>query len=181
MKPVDTLTEAAFAKRRGVSRECVRKWKGRGLVKITAGGLVDVRASEKLLDDRPAQYRGGRTKAAPATAKRAGKAKRDKSKRVAAVSLDPARWSTSEAIRRKEVAQARLRQIEADTAAGLVVPIADISKVVGAEYAAVRATLLAMPAKLAHALAAATAPEEAGRLVEVEIHAALAALTAGGA
>ncbi len=169
MKPVNkTLTESAFAKRRGVSRACVTKWKARGLVQITADGLVNVGASEALLDGRPAQYRGGRTKTARII----------KPQQSAAVSADPARWSTAEAIRQKEIAQARLRQIEADTAASLVVPIADVSKAVGAEYAAVRAALLAMPAKLAHALAAATTPEEAGGLLQSEIRAALAALTA---
>ena len=59
---------------------------------------------------------------------------------------DPASWSTAEAIRHKEIAQARLRQIEADTAAGLVVPIADVAKAVADEYAVTRAALLGMAA-----------------------------------
>jgi hypothetical protein len=61
-------------------------------------------------------------------------------------------------VRHKEIAQARLRQIEADTAAGLVVPIADIADAVRHEYAIVRTAFLGMESKLAHRLAAATTP-----------------------
>ena len=58
-----------------------------------------------------------------------------------------------------------------------MVPIADIAKAVADEYAVVRAALLGMAAKLAHRLAAAVTPEEAGALVDTEVRAALTALT----
>jgi predicted transcriptional regulator len=163
---------AAFARRRGVSKPCVSQWKTRGLL-VLSDGLVDIAATEARLAARPAVYRGGR----------AGNRDRRKSASVSSVALvdDPSSWSTADAIRHKEIAQARLRQIEADTAAGLVVPIADVAKAVANEYAAVRAALLAMPSKLAHRLAAATTPDEAGALVDVEVRAALAALTQDGA
>lgn len=160
---------AAFAKRHGVSKACVSKWKARGLVVLTPEGLVDVTASEARLAARPVVYRGGAVKklAKSTTAPKFSTMYSD----------DPATWTTSDAIRRKEIAQARLRQIEADTAAGLVVPITNIADAVRNEYAIVRTALLGMPSKLAARLAAATTPQEAGALVDVEVRSILEALT----
>ena len=55
------LSQAAFAKRRGVSKKTVTVWKQKGFVKLTDDGTVDVEASEWELDQRPATYRGGVT------------------------------------------------------------------------------------------------------------------------
>lgn len=55
------MTQAEFARRRGVSKAVVTKWKAQGLLTITGSGLVDVEASEWSLDQRPATYRGGTT------------------------------------------------------------------------------------------------------------------------
>lgn len=55
------LSQAAFAKRRGVSKKTVTVWKQRGLLKLTDAGDVDVDASEWNLDQRPPTYRGGVT------------------------------------------------------------------------------------------------------------------------
>ena len=162
-----TATMAGFAKHRGVSKTAVTKWKTRGLLVFTPDGEIDVAASDARLADRPAIYRGGAVKSVlapgPSTA--------------GSNTVDPATWSTAEAIRRKEVAQARLRQIEADTAAGLVVPIAGVADAVRNEYAIVRTALLGMASKLAYRLAAATTPQEAGALVDGEVRAVLTALT----
>jgi hypothetical protein len=54
-----TATWAEFAKRRGVSEMTITRWKRRGLIVTAADGKIDVAASEKLLDARPAVYRGG--------------------------------------------------------------------------------------------------------------------------
>jgi hypothetical protein len=165
----NVTTLAGFAKHRGVSKAAVTKWKARGLLVFTAAGKIDVAASDSRLADRPKVYRGGPVKSAPGL------------KPSSVVDLppadNPATWTTAEAIRHKEIAQARLRQIEADTAAGLVVPIADIADAVRNEYAIVRAAFLGMSAKLAHRLAAATTPHEAGALVDGEVRAVLSALT----
>lgn len=55
------LSQAAFARRRGVSRNAVTDWKQAGYLVMTADGKVDVEASEWNLDQRPANYRGGTT------------------------------------------------------------------------------------------------------------------------
>lgn len=172
------MTMADFAKRRGVSKPCVSKWRTKGFV-VLHDGLVDVAASEALLAQRPATYRGGSTRPTrPAPVVDAMPVKPPEAPQAGSMRPgDPSTWSTAEAIRQKEIAQARLRQIEANTAAGLIVPIADVAKEVADEYAAVRAALLSMPAKLAHRLAATQTPEEAGALLDLEVRAALAALT----
>jgi hypothetical protein len=168
---------AAFARRCGVSKMCVSKWKRRGLLVFAANGLVDVAASNAVLAQRPQRYRGGAVKRAAAAAAPNGAVERSGRDGVPADPPDPSTWSTAEAIRQKEIASARLRQIEADTAAGLVVPIAEVADAVRGEYGIVRTALLGMAAKLAHRLAAATTPEECGALVDTEVRTTLASLT----
>lgn len=51
---------ADFARRREVNRATVTKWGAQGLLVLTAGGLVDVEATEWNLDQRPETYRGGK-------------------------------------------------------------------------------------------------------------------------
>lgn len=58
-KPAAFVSQAEFARRRGVSKKTVTEWKQRGLLTMTDAGLVDVEASEWNLDQRPATYRGG--------------------------------------------------------------------------------------------------------------------------
>jgi terminase small subunit / prophage DNA-packing protein len=58
--------------------------------------------------------------------------------------LDPSMVSIDEAKRRKAVADARIREIDLDKAAGSVVPIADITEIISREYAAVREGMLGL-------------------------------------
>ncbi|MBD8906533.1 phage tail tip fiber protein [Methylorubrum zatmanii] len=55
------LSQAEFARARGVSRKTVTGWKQKGLLSLDAEGRVDVEATEWNLDQRPATYRGGVT------------------------------------------------------------------------------------------------------------------------
>ncbi|MHC2090034.1 hypothetical protein [Methylobacterium sp. CM6244] len=55
------LSQADFARRRGVTRKAVTGWKQKGLLVVSDVGLIDVEASEWNLDQRPATYRGGVT------------------------------------------------------------------------------------------------------------------------
>ena len=55
------MTQAEFARHRGVSKAVVTKWKGQGLLAVNAAGLVEVEVTEWNLDQRPATYRGGTT------------------------------------------------------------------------------------------------------------------------
>ncbi|MFE1601596.1 hypothetical protein [Methylobacterium sp. ID0610] len=55
------MTQAEFARHRGVSKAVVTKWKAQGLLALTDDGRVNVEATEWNLDQRPAKYRGGVT------------------------------------------------------------------------------------------------------------------------
>ena len=55
------MTQAEFARHRGVSKAIVTKWKGQGLLALTEDGRVEVEATEWNLDQRPATNRGGTT------------------------------------------------------------------------------------------------------------------------
>lgn len=58
-EPAKAVTQAEFARMRGVSKKTVTVWKAAGLLTLTAAGLVDVEATEWNLDQRPQTYRGG--------------------------------------------------------------------------------------------------------------------------
>jgi hypothetical protein len=53
------LSQAEFARRRGVSKKAVTTWKHKGLLALSEDGKVDVEQTEWNLDQRPATYRGG--------------------------------------------------------------------------------------------------------------------------
>jgi hypothetical protein len=165
------MSFAAFARYRGVSKPAITAWKRRGYVAVTAAGEVDVAESNRRLAARPSARVGGTAKARPI----------EPGTPVSETVDSPANWSRQEALRQREIAQARLAQIEADTAAGTVVLKAEVASVVRAEYSIVRTALLGMASKLAHRLAAATTPEAAGALVDAEVRGLLEALTADGA
>ncbi len=55
------MSQAEFARHRGVSKAIVTKWKGQGLLVLAADGRVDVEATEWNLDQRPTTNRGGTT------------------------------------------------------------------------------------------------------------------------
>ncbi|MGE7416731.1 hypothetical protein [Methylobacterium tarhaniae] len=60
-RPAATMTQAEFARHRGVSKAIVTKWKGQGLLALTADGRIEVEATEWNLGQRPATNRGGTT------------------------------------------------------------------------------------------------------------------------
>jgi hypothetical protein len=171
-----TLSLAAFARLHGVAKATVTGWKQRGYLVLTADGRVDVAASDAMLAARPSTSRGGVTKVRPGKPVEGGGATADDEQLGDAG--NPAGWSRQEALRQREIAQAQLARIEADIAAGLVVPKAEVVGIVRAEYAVVRTAFLGMASKLAHRLAAATSPEAAGALVDGEVRSILGALTA---
>jgi hypothetical protein len=171
------MTKAAFARLHGVAKPTVTGWARRGLLVLAADGKrVDVIASNARLGARPSISRGGVAKVRPVVGDAA-----TSGLVVEPAGADPANWSRQEALRQREIAQARLAQIEADRAAGLVVPIADVTDAVRGEYSIVRTGLLGLASKLAHRLAVATTPEDCGRLVDTEVRAILSELTQDGA
>lgn len=67
------ITQAEFARRREVSRATVTGYKNKGLLVMTEGGLVDVKASEELLTANMDPVRGGDRSAGGAKQPSAGK------------------------------------------------------------------------------------------------------------
>ena len=55
------LSQAEFARHRGVSKKAVTVWKQKGLLVLGEDGRVNVDETEWKLDDRPSRYRGGVT------------------------------------------------------------------------------------------------------------------------
>lgn len=61
----NAMTQADFARYRGVSRVNVTKWKSRGLLVFEADGRVAVTESDARLAARPETFRGGSVKPGP--------------------------------------------------------------------------------------------------------------------
>lgn len=62
---VETMTQAEFARRRGVSRSTVNEYKNKGYLVMTDDGKVSVLASEEKLADHLDPTRGGSRSSAP--------------------------------------------------------------------------------------------------------------------
>ncbi|MGU3286470.1 hypothetical protein [Methylobacterium mesophilicum] len=180
----ETATQAAFARLRGVSRKTVTEWKSKGLLSMTADGLVKVEESEWLLAERPANYRGGATKGsqagAPATIVRPA-VMPDESPAEAAerivVREGGAPYDHAEAVRIKENYLALLRQLEFDLKSGAVVPIDVVIAVLVEQLARVRNKVLAIGVRVAPRAAVLRSAEEVKALLDTEIGQALEELT----
>lgn len=145
-----TATMTTFAKLHGVTRAAVYKWKASGHLVFAPDGKVDVSASNARLDARPDVYRGGRKRTgAPAETAPAPPVSASESEAMEVSARDPSSWSTAEAIRRKEIASALLRQIEADTAAGRVIPVSDAEEIWFGFARAVQSGGLSLPGRIA--------------------------------
>lgn len=167
------LSLAAFARLHRVSKPTVTGWKRRGYL-VLQGNEVDVVRSNARLAARPDVHRGGVARVRP------GKPVPIQSGAAAEGEPADGSWSMHEAKRREMVATAKMREIEADRQAGLVVLKAEILSAVRAEYGVVRPAMLALASRLAHRLAAATTPAECSRLVDTEVRLILEALTQDG-
>ena len=68
---MSTVSQAEYARLRGVAKKTATIWKQKGFLILTADGGVDVEASDAKLAARPVQYRGGYargpTQASPAS------------------------------------------------------------------------------------------------------------------
>ena len=180
-----TETQAAFAKRKGVSPKTVSIWKQAGHLSMTPDGLVKVEESEWLLAERPATRRGGKAKgstpSAPATKPTPsddGGSVEEAAERF--IQQTGGLHSHAEAARIKENFLAALRQLEYDRESGKVVEIATVAAAVVTEYAKVRNKVLGLGSRLAHRLAAMKLPEEIKALVDAEVSTILEELTLDG-
>ena len=88
----------------------------------------------------------------------------------------------AEAERRKEIALAKLREMEVDRERQRVVPVDEVAALVVAEYAKVRTRLISLPAKVASRAAVMKSAAEIQALIATEVTQALEELSldAGG-
>lgn len=187
-----TATQTAFAKLRGVSGARVSQWKAKGLLSMTADGLVNVEESEWLLADRPQSYRGGTAKPNGPTLpeklppQRAVKAKlqegetpEEAAERIV-VEEGRAPYKLAEAVRIKENYLALLRQLEFDVKSGAVVPIDTVIAGIVEQSSRVRNKLLNIATRVAPRAAVLRTAEEVRALVEAEVTLVLQELTLDG-
>ena len=148
------VSQAEFARLRGVSRATVTHWKNAGRLLLNTEGKVDVDASEKLLALRPAVYRGGKSKAAPGEKQAAmGKDVPPILDRTPEEIAESSNWTPVEAQRVKEIYLALLRKQEFEVEEGLLVEIEAVAQEVEREYSIVRERLLSIPGKVSASLA----------------------------
>ena len=131
------ISQAAFARTRGVTPKTASMWKRRGLLVFHPDGSVDPERSNALLDARPTRYRGG-------TIAGAGESSPTEAAEPVADIV-----TMSDALLRKEAALARLRELEFDRESGLVVEVSRVQSETAAGNARVRIKLLGISAKLA--------------------------------
>lgn len=162
------LSQADFAKRRGVSRKSVTLWKQKDLLVFSEAGLIDVERSEWNLDQRLPTYRGGVThrpvRVAPGNKsdKPAGKSARAERRAPAtevkprpgdgqpdpdAIDLSAENLPLPEAVRRKENYLGLLRKRDLEISNGEWVRVEDVGTLVEQDYAKVRERLLVIPGK----------------------------------
>lgn len=191
------VSQAEFARHRGVSRKAVTTWKSKGLLVIDAEGRVDVEATEWKLDDRPANYRGGVThrpirapngnnfddrRAKPASATRPGTKPSprptDGAPDPADFDLDDPNLPIAEAVRRKENFLGLQRKHEFEVSQKEWVRVEEAGRQVEQAYSVVRDRVLAMPGKLAASLVGLSRAEIEDA-IRTEVCEALAALHGG--
>ena len=141
------LTESAFARQRGVSRQAIHDLVKRGILEKDANGLIDVEKAEKALQN--SVHPSSKT-AATLQQKQTPKTDDSNSEGVEITSYHVARTLRES----EEAKMARIKRMQLEESLGLV---ADMEREAYTEARIVRDTLLgALPAKLAPALAPIT-------------------------
>jgi hypothetical protein len=132
---METMTQAEFARWHRVSKVAVGKWVKRGVITLTADGLVDVPKSDKRLAGRPERYRGGKAK--------------DRTRSAAKSEPKPA--ALTDAIARKEAALAGKHELQLQIMSREYARVDDLARLVNGVFAVVRERLQTMPGKIAGA------------------------------
>ena len=146
----------------------ITSWQRRGfLIFSDDGRLVNVEASDKLLDARPAVHNGGTCspssealtgairspRASEAGQETLGAAKAiTASKSIAHNARPYQEWTTAEAIRHKESANARLRELEFEQRAGRLLPADEVESLWRGHITDARKRLLTVPSRCASRL-----------------------------
>lgn len=152
------LTQAAYARHRGVSRPAVARAVREGRISTTPDGLIE-HAVADLQWQANTRPRVKATELAPDAAKQAGGA-----------------MSYQEARRRQAVADALMAERAELLQAGELIRVQAVRDALALDYATTREGLLQLPARLAPLLAAEGDPAAVERMLRGEIHQALTRL-----
>jgi hypothetical protein len=148
------LSDRAAAKLAGCTHRAIGEAKKFGRLAKLADGSVSAEAVKKWNADRGPSRGGYKAPVSDAVSKvqeisvRTGETSAAAVERIMAAAGIPLH-DRAEADRIKANYEALLRQLEYDTKSGLVVAVSEVAALVGAEYAQIRAKLLAIPAEQA--------------------------------
>ena len=159
------MSQADYARHRKVNRSHICRLAKRGIL-VMRGKLVDVAASDAVLDDKPVDQVLPDSHAAAQTA------------RTAADTGGPVAQpgSFAQARTAEMVFRARLRKLEFETKSGRFLSSDEVKVKWYTVVRQIRDKLLAIPAKLAPQLAALSDPAEIRDLLDAEIIAILKSL-----
>lgn len=158
------MSQADYARHRNVNRSHINRLAKRGIL-LMRGKLVDVAASDAVLDDKPVDQVLPEAQGAPQTP------------RVAADLAGGAQPGNFAQARTAEmVFRARLRKLEFETKSGKFLPSNEVKVKWYTVARQIRDKLLALPAKLAPQLAALSDAREVRDLLDAEIVAILKAI-----
>ncbi len=158
------MTQAEYARHRNVNRSYINRLAKRGIL-VMRGKLVDVAASDAVLDDKPVDV--GAREATPEAQPRSAQAE----------AVGGATGSSFAQARTAEmVFRARLRKLEYEIRSGKFLPADEVKVKWYALSRQIRDKLLALPSKIAPQLAALGDAKEIRDLLEAEIIAILRGL-----
>jgi len=156
------MSQAEYARYRKVHRSYINRLAKRGIL-VLRGKLVDVAASDAVLDDRPVDVEP-QPAVNPARQRPPGEA-------IGAAPTSFAQARTAEMIFR-----ARLRKLEYETKSAKLIPADEVKVVWFRLTRQIRDKLLAVPAKLAPQLVALGEVRQVRELLDTEIEAILRGL-----
>lgn len=157
---VELITQAEYARRRGCSRVAVTKAIDKGRISLI-DGMIDPAVAD-------VQWKAN-------TRARAGSASMRETRQA---KDDGGEEGYMAARTRREQAEAELAELKLAEARGDLVRAAEVRSALAKRAAALREGLLQLPARLTPVLAAETDPARVHEMLDVEIRAAMAHLTA---
>lgn len=175
--PAGLITQAEYARRRGCSREAVRRAVEQG--RITAWGAKKL-VHPVLADSQWQENSRARAGSTPATAGAAA-AGGSSGAPPAAPASEEKDDGYSAFRARREAADAELKEMELAQRRGELVSVSEIRAKLGERLGQVREQLLQLPARLAPLMVGETDQARLQTLLDDELRAALARLTEGAA
>jgi hypothetical protein len=160
------MSQAQYARHRGKSRQYISKLVSAGVL-VMHGKLVDVAASDAVLDDRPAGGDGDGQDQAPAAPAAGSEPAPSARPTVDGAQQQPASYAQARLV--DLTYRARLRRLEFEKAQGKLIDAEAVRKQLADANRALRDGLLAIPGRLAPTCAAETDQKKVHSLMEQEI------------